>query len=98
MSYTLSLEPILGMITPYSLHTIKELQRLIEAYQDEIAFQALKILVKQFAMGFTSVIQGFWQFSNAISKLPHGLEYQTEVKKLFILAKVYNCEQLFINK
>ena len=96
MSYTLSLEPILGMLTPYALHTILELQRLIEARQDDEAFKALKKLVKQFAMGFTSLIHGFWQFSHAISTLPHRHEYRHELKKLFILAKVYNSEQIFI--
>lgn len=96
MSYTLSLEPILGMITPYSLHTILKLQQLIEARQDEEAFQALKKLVKQFAVGFTSVIQGFWQFSYAIREIPHRQEYNDEIKKLFVLAKIYTKDQLFM--
>jgi len=96
MSYTLSLEPIQGMIAPHALHTIVELRRLIELHQDDKAFKELKKLVKQFVMGFTSIIQGFWQFSHAISTLPHSHEYQNEIKKLFILAKVYNSEQIFI--
>jgi len=96
MSYTLALDPILGMITPYALHTILKLQQLIQTHQDDRAFQALKKLVKQFAAGFTSVIQGFWQFSHAISELPHHREYNDEIKNLFVLAKVYTKDQLFI--
>ncbi len=96
MSYTLSLEPILGMITPYALHTILKLQQLIETNQDEQAFHALKKLVKQFAVGFTSLIHGFWQFSHAISELPRRQEYNDEIKNLFVLAKVYTKDRVFI--
>ena len=96
MSFTIALDPIQGMITPYALNAILKLQKLIQAHQDEQAFHALKKLVKQFAAGFTSVIQGFWQFSHAISELPHHREYNDEIKNLFVLAKVYTKDQLFI--
>lgn len=96
MSYTLSLDLIMGMIAPYALNTILKLQELIQAHQDEQAFQALKKLVKQFAVGFTSIVQGFWQFSHAISELPHHQEYNDEIKNLFVLAKVYTKDRVFI--
>ena len=96
MSYTLSLDSIKGMIAPYALHTILELQKLIESHEDDKAFIALKNLVRQFTVGFTSVIHGFWQFYHSIKDLPHHIEYQTEVKKLFMLAKAYTNEQMFI--
>ena len=96
MSFTISLDPIIGMIAPYALHTILKLQELIETHQDEQAFQALKKLVKQFAVGFTSIVQGFWQFSHAISELPYRQEYNDEIKNLFVLAKVYTKDRVFI--
>jgi len=76
------------MLAPCALDTILSLRDIVDVCNDVEAYDALRILVRQLAAGYQSVVQAFWIFSRAVSTSPHREKYDTEIKKLYTVANV----------